>query len=85
MENTRSNSYTVASFFTNQADGYLQEKEKMSFRQSRGHDGSFHSELLEHENKMPEEKWETCLKKMMQQAGEMVSVYLSQHPAQSIE
>ncbi|WP_416200667.1 MAG: hypothetical protein ACFWUD_06820 [Thermocaproicibacter melissae] len=72
------NSYTVVSYFVNQ-DGLVQEKGKMTFLQSREPDSSFHSELLELENRMPQEQWEAFLQQMMEHAGEAVSTYLSHH------
>lgn len=82
MENRRANSYTVASYLTSRTDSIVHNKERMLFRQSREPDGSFHSELLERENMMPQEEWEVSVRQMMQHAGEMVSAYLSQHPAE---
>ena len=72
------NSYTVVSYFVNQ-DGLVQEKGKMTFLQSREPDSSFHSELLELENRMPQEQWEAFLQQMMEHAGETISAYLSEH------
>lgn len=78
MENRRVNSYTVTSYLISRTDGTVHGNERMSFRQSREPDGFMHSELLEHENKMPEEEWETSVRQMMQHAGDMVSAYLAQ-------
>lgn len=78
MENRRVNSYTVTSYLISRTNGTVHEKERMSFRQSRGPDGPMQSELLERENIIPEEEWETSVRQMMQHAGEMVSVYLAQ-------
>lgn len=82
MENRRVNSYTVTSYLISRTDGTVHGKEKMSFRRSRGPDGSMRSELLEHENIMPEEEWKTSVEQMMQHAGGIVSAYLAQHPTE---
>jgi phosphoribosyl-ATP pyrophosphohydrolase len=78
------NSYTVDSYFASR-DRLVQEKEKMTFRQNREPDGSFHSELLERENRIPQEQMEALLQKMLEHAGEAVSAYLSHRSEENQE
>lgn len=80
----KSYTYTAISYIVNKSgDGSVRCQEKLTFRQDRLPDGTYHSTLIKKEVIMPEEEQIKCCEKMMVHAGEGLSEYLASHPFQS--
>lgn len=70
--------FTAISYIENRSgDGSVRCQEKLTFRQDRLPDGTFHSTLLKREIIMPEEEQNKCCEKMMEHVSENLSNYLS--------
>lgn len=72
--------FTTISYITNKSgDGSTRCQEKLTFRQDRLQDGTYHSTLIKKEIVMPVDEQTECCKKMMKHAGEGLSEYLASH------
>lgn len=73
--------YTIVSYIENRSgDGSVRCQEKLTCEQVRLPDGSYHSTVIKREVVMPEAEQIECCKKMMKNAGESLSEYLTSRP-----